>query len=111
MTTPILPEIYHAAVSPVRFTDPPSESVFTFRYGNEMHMIRHEAVSPDFHSVLPAPLCHDVDVLIVVVVAEEGWQTPIPTLCNMVGNAGCYNTSDTSHVQKLIEYQSQVKHN
>jgi hypothetical protein len=103
MTPPILPEIYHAAVSPVRFTDPSSESVFTFRYGNEMHMIRHEAVRPDFHSALATPFRHEVNIGIVVIITEEGWQTTIPTLRHMVGNACCYYTSDTGHVLNLIE--------
>ena len=85
MTPPILPEIYHAAVSPVRFTDPSSESVFTFRYGNEMHMIRHEAVRPDFNSALAAPFRHEVDIGNVVLITEEGWQTSITTLFGIPG--------------------------
>jgi hypothetical protein len=36
---PILPEIYHTAVSPVRFTDPPSKSIRTFWHGYEMDVL------------------------------------------------------------------------
>jgi hypothetical protein len=72
-------------------------------------MIRHEAVRPDFHSALATPFRHEVNIGIVVIITEEGWQTTIPTLRHMVGNACCYYTSDTGHVQKLIECCSQVK--
>jgi hypothetical protein len=109
MTPPILPEIYHAAVSPVSFSDPSAKSIFAFRHGNEMHMIRHETVRPYFHAALPTPLRHEVNIGFVVLVSKKGCQSPIPTLRHMMRNAGCYYTSDTSHVQKLIEHYPQVK--
>jgi hypothetical protein len=87
----------------VRFPDPSPQTIFTVRHGNEMHMIRHKAVRPDFHSALSTPFSHEIDVGVVVSVFEEGCHTPVPALGNMVRNAGCYNTSDTSHVPKLVE--------
>src|SRR5512136_1602633 len=103
MTAPIFPEIYHATISPVRLPDPSAQSVFTFRHCDEMYMIWHKAVCPDFNTALLTPLRHEVDVRIVIIVSKKGCQTPIPTLSDMVRYAGSYNTSDTSHMQKLIE--------
>lgn len=78
MTPPILPEIYHAAVSPVSFSDPSAKPIFIFRYGNEMHMIRHETIRPYFHAALPTPLRHEVNIGLVVLVSKKGCQSPIP---------------------------------
>src|SRR6266513_4486046 len=102
MSPPVLPEIDHAAVTPVRFADPSTQPVLSLRNTNEVHVIGHKAVRPNIHITPSTPLGHKVKVGPIVLVSEKGCQSSIPPLSHMVGNPSCYNASDASHVQKLI---------
>ena len=101
MSSPVLAEVDHAAVTPVSLTDTPAQAVFGFRHRNEMYMVRHKAVRPDLHIALIAPFGHQVDVRLIVFIPEEGGQPPVAPLSDMMGDAGSYDTSNTGHVRKL----------
>ena len=88
-------------VAPVSFTDPPAQAIFGFRHRNEMNMVRHKTVSPDFHAALLAPFGHQGNVRPIVFILEEGRQPPIASLSDMVGNTSSYNTCDSSHERNL----------
>lgn len=101
MPSPILAEVDHTAVAPVSFTDAPAQTVLGFRRSYEVDMVRHKAVSPDFHAALLAPFGHQGNVSLIVFIVKESRQPSIAPLSNMVGNTGSYNTSDSSHERKL----------
>ncbi len=52
MPPPLLPEVDAAAVAPVRFADRRGQPFLRLRHGNQMDMIRHQAVGPDRHTVV-----------------------------------------------------------
>jgi hypothetical protein len=64
-------------------------------------MIRHQAIGPDFHPALPAPLRHQRNIGLVIFIMKKGRQSAIAPLGDMVGNAGCYDPSNSSHAQKI----------
>jgi len=109
MSTPVLPEIDHATIATMRLAYSAAQSVFSCRNGDQMHMIRHQAIGPDLHLTFSAPFGQQGDVGTIIVIVEEGLHSSVAALSYMVRNTGSYDTSDSCHVRKLIELPSQVK--
>ena len=56
-----------------------------FRYGDEVNMIVHEAVSPDPNELLDALFREHFDINAAIAVVHEDVRFPITTLRDMVG--------------------------
>jgi hypothetical protein len=52
--------------------------------GNQVYVVGHQAVGPDFQAALPAPLAHEFDIGGVVVLAEERPLAAVAPLSDMV---------------------------
>lgn len=72
-------------------------------------MVRHEAVGPDFNLLLAAPLGHQIEIGLVVVVAEERLLTPIAALRHVVRHARYNHSCKSSHADTLPGPIRQVK--
>jgi hypothetical protein len=64
--------------------DRPRQGVLGWRPGNQVNMIRHQAVRPNLDTALLAPLRHELDIGRVVVLAEERLLPTIPPLRHMM---------------------------
>jgi hypothetical protein len=109
MSPPVLPEVDHTAVTPMRFANAAAQSVFSSWNGDQVHMIRHQAIGPYLHLTFSAPFGQQGDVGTIIVFTEEGLHSSVTALGYMVRNTGSYYTSDSGHVRRLIELNSQVK--
>jgi hypothetical protein len=78
-------------------SDPKSQAVFSLWHGNQVNMVGHQAIGPDLHGTLPAPLRHERDVGLVILICEEGRQSAVAPLGDMMGDAGSHDACDASH--------------
>jgi len=47
-----------------------AQTFFRFGHGNEVDMVRHQAVSPNCHVALPTPFCHQGKIRLLVFIPE-----------------------------------------
>src|SRR5215472_5298977 len=71
--------------------------VFALRYGHNMHVIRHEAVSANPQVKPPAAFGEEFDVTPAVRIITEDIQSPDAALGNMQGDSGQYDSSNPRH--------------
>lgn len=109
MTPPTFPEIDHPAVAPVCFAYSAAQCIIALRHGDQMDVVWHQAVGPDFNRTFPAPFGQKGNVRPVIIITEEGLHPSVAPLGNMVRDAGGYDTCDSGHVWRLMEALSQGK--
>jgi len=85
MPPPSFSEIDVPGISTVSLAYREAKSFLLRRDGNEMHMIRHETVGPDFHITISTPLGHQAQIDPVVFIAEKSLLTAISALNDVVG--------------------------
>jgi len=66
-------------------------------------------IRPDLCAKPLAPFRHQRSVRLIIFITEKGRHPPISPLCNVVGDSGGYNTGNSSHDQKLIQFRHPVK--
>lgn len=72
------------SVATVRFADGAGQTILAGRHEDQMHVVGHEAVGPNLNLVLRTPLPHEIEVLAVIVIAEERLLATIAPLRHMV---------------------------
>ena len=87
----------HDGVSAIRFTNRHSQTIFRFRYGNEMGMVWHQAITPNRYVELSAPLGHQGQVRLIVFITEESLHSPISTLGHVMRSTGGDYTGNSGH--------------
>ena len=55
----------------MRFSDPEPKRLLRRRHRDHVHMVGHKAVRPDTHTSLVTPLRHQIEVDLVVLLAQE----------------------------------------
>jgi hypothetical protein len=70
MPAPALAAVDHASVTAVDLSDRPSESISRLRHRDQMDMIWHQAIRPDLDPVSAAPLSHQFQVALVILIAK-----------------------------------------
>jgi hypothetical protein len=80
MAPPVLSKIYMPDITSMPFPDRPSKSFSKMRNGDTMNMIGHEAVGPDGNITPRTPLSHKPYVHRVIILAEKGLVSAVPSL-------------------------------
>src|SRR5208283_951294 len=109
MTTPPLAEVHPPCVAPMRLANRPPQTVLRVRHRDQMRMIRHQAISPDFHATLLAPMTHQLQIGGVILLAKERRLPTVPALGNMMRHPGNNDTCQSSHAVNLAEQFAPVK--
>jgi hypothetical protein len=84
MSPPPLTKIDLPRVTPVRFPDGSPQSIGRLRDGDQVDVVGHQAISPNLHPVLPAPLTHQLQVRSVVLQAKKRLLPTISPLRNVM---------------------------
>jgi hypothetical protein len=74
-----------------------------FRRRDQMHMIGHQAISPDRHAALFAPLAHQLQIGRVILLAKERRLPTVPSLGNVMRHPGNNDTCQSSHAMNLAK--------
>ena len=90
-------KVDHPAVATVGLADTAAKSVFRFRNHDEVNMVGHEAVGSHLHAALRAPVRHQRDVFLIIVVTEERFLPAITPLGNVMRKTRSDNSSDSWH--------------
>ncbi len=67
--------------------DGPTQAVGRLGNHDQMHMVWRQAVGPDLDLVFAPPLGHEVQLGLVVVVAEKSRLPTVPPLRHMLGHS------------------------
>lgn len=66
-------------------------------FGNQMHMVGHQAPGPDGHPFFGAPLGHQIEVDLIIVIAKKGLLPTIAPLGDVMRHPWDYDTGDSGH--------------
>ena len=67
-------------ITSVGFSDRKAQTIFILRYGDDMHMVWHQAIRPYFNIVPATPFRHKVEIGTVVINGKECLLSPITPL-------------------------------
>jgi hypothetical protein len=87
MPTPSLTEVDHARVTTVSLSDSPPQTIGRLRYRYQMDMIGHQAIRQDLDLEGVAPLCHELEIALVIFVTKERLLPAVSTLSDVMGTA------------------------
>ena len=99
------PRVDVTAVPSVGFCDRPGQTILAAGHEDQMYMIRHEAIGPNFDTVGFTVLGKQVTIERVVVLLNKDLLAAITPLRDMVGNTGNRNSGKPGHdriIAKLI---------
>lgn len=99
VTTPLFSKINPAGVAVVCFTNCAGKSFFRLRYGNQVNMIGHQALCPDFYIKFSTLLRHKFQIGLIVIVTEKGLLTAVAPLGDVVRDVGGYNSCNACHIK------------
>jgi hypothetical protein len=74
-----------------------------------MNVVRHQAVRLNLDAAAPAPLGHQVDVSLIVLVAEEGRLPTVSSLGDVIWKPGHCHTCDSWHGDVLDQSAGEIK--
>jgi len=83
------------------FADGLTQTCFIVGAGNQVNVIRHQAIRPYRYLVLITPVTHQCDIKTVVFVTKEGLLAAIAALRYMKGNTGNDNSGYPCYVSPL----------
>jgi hypothetical protein len=66
-----------------------------------MDMVGHQALCPNLDLVFSAPFSHQIDIGMVIVIAEKGLLSAIAALGDVVGCTGGYDSCDSCHMERI----------
>lgn len=70
----------------------PRQRLAGIRHGNKMNMVAHQAISPDFQTILPTVFLDPPEIFLPVPVVLEDRLAKIPALCDMMRETGRYDS-------------------
>ena len=97
ITLPSFSEIDHAGITPMSFSYRSGQTILCLRNRDQMNMVRHKAIRPNFDIIFPTPLAHQGDIVFIVPIIEKRFHTTYPTLGDMVRYAWNYHSSYSCH--------------
>jgi hypothetical protein len=92
MASPPLAKVNHPCVTPMDLADRPSQPIRRLRNSDEMDVVRHQAVRPDLNLMGAAPLPHQFQVALVILVAKKRLLPTVSPLGDVVRQARYYNS-------------------
>src|SRR5262245_12362441 len=108
MPPPSLPEVDHAGVTAMHLADCPSQSDGRVRNGDQMDMVRHQAVCPNLDLVGAAPLRHELQVTLVILITKKCLLPAVSPLRDVVRQARGDNSCESGHERRLSTSRSGV---
>ncbi len=94
---PALAKVHATRVPPMGLADRPAQAVGRFRHHDQMHVVGHQAVRPHGHAAGIAPLGHQVDVGVVIVLRKERPLPAVAALRQVMRQTRGDDTSDSRH--------------
>ena len=91
------PGVDIAGVVAMHLAERAPQTVRARRCDDQVHMVGHQAVGPHLHPRRPRRLGQQVEVELVVAVLKERWLTPIPTLGDVMRDAGDHDAGEAGH--------------
>ena len=85
----------------MRFAEGPPQAVLGLRYRDQVRVVWHEAIGPDFDPLLPAPLGHQIQVGRIVVVAKERRLSAVAALRYVMRHPRNNQPRQSCHARKL----------
>ena len=80
MASPTLAKIDAASVTPVRFANSLSQTVFRFRNRYQVYVIRHQTIEPYRNTEARTPLGHKSNVCLIILITEKRLLSAIASL-------------------------------
>ena len=84
MASPAFSEVDHAGVTPMGLADRATQPVGRLGHSDEVDMVGHQAVRPDLDVMGAAPLRHQFEVGLVILLAKERWLAAVSPLRDVV---------------------------
>ena len=81
----------------MRFPDGATQASLRRGDGNQMGVIRHQTIAPDFDLTLRAPLGHEFEIKLEVDALEESLLTTIAALGDVVRHTGNNDACESCH--------------
>ena len=72
-------------------------------------MVHHEAIAPNLDLPLTAPLRHQLQIRLIIVVAEKGLLATIATLRDVVRHSGNNDSRYSAHCRSVARITHGVK--
>ena len=112
VSSPAFPEVYATRVAPMRFANRLIKRLFSRRNRKQVYMVWHQAICPYFDVPVRTSLGHQVYVCLIIFIAEECLQTPIPLLSYMMHYFWNYHTSNPGHgrILTILKTKSIIKY-
>src|SRR5262249_1212812 len=108
MPPPSLPEVDHAGVTAMHLADRPSQSVGRVRNGDQMDMVRHQALCPNLDLVGAAPLRHGPQGTLEILITKECLLPVVSPLRDAVRQALGDDSRESGHERSLSTSRSAV---
>ena len=107
MPTPALARVDKACVAPVGFGEGPRKAGLVRRHGNDVNMVRHQAISPDPGLRPLAPSCEEIKIGAIILIGEEGSLTPVAALRDVMrhvrNDKSCKSRADRLLTRSLCD--------
>ena len=97
MATATLPEIHPTRVAPVRLAERSPQAFWRFRHGKQMNVIGQQTVAPNLNPAVGAPLCHQVQIGLVVRIGEKSLLPAMAALTDVVRQARDNDACQSGH--------------
>ena len=95
MASPFFPKVNVSSIAAMRFPNGSGQASLGLWNRNQVNMIRHQAPCPDTYQVFFAPVCHELNIDKIVIVAEKCLLPAIASLGDVVriprGYDACYS--------------------
>ncbi len=85
------------------------QAVGMARHQDQVDVIGHQAVGPDFGRRLGSGLGEKPDIGLIIGLGKEGFQVPVAPLGNVMGNARHHDARQSSHEPKLAQAPRRVE--
>ncbi|HEY1607488.1 MAG TPA: hypothetical protein VGF77_18020 [Allosphingosinicella sp.] len=104
MTRPAAARIDEARVAAMRIGECAPQPVLIGRNDDHMHVVRHQAVAPNFGVGLVRRLGEQIAIEPIIAVLEEGLLPAIPALRHMIGVTRQDETGKARHASDIAHF-------
>ena len=107
MPAPALALVDKASVAPVGFGEGPRKAGLVRRHGNDVNMVRHQAICPDLSLRPLAPSREEIKLRAIVIIGEESSLTPVAALRDVMrhvrNDKSCMSRADRLLTRSLCD--------
>src|SRR5271170_368254 len=109
MPRPAAPCIDEIGVAAMCLAHGTAEPIGLWRIQDQVHVVWHQAVSPDFHICLARLFPKKIAVNLLIAVFKENRFSTIATLRHVMRETGYHHAGQTRHERKLTTNQNRGK--